>query len=192
VVGLVLLHRPGRTGVVVIGVAAILFLLGNLPFVASDLSHPSSFVQFSTTVLGTVTAVVGALAMVGALVRWPERAAGRLGGLAVIIVLLGLGFSVVASLFVTNQAAEPGDITVEAKETEFVPDTLRAKAGLVAVHVGNEDLSRHTFTIDALDVDLEIPGGKSRRVEFQAVPGTYDIECDVPGHEDMEGTLTVE
>lgn len=41
------------------------------------------------------------------------------------------------------------------------------------MQVGNEDLSRHTFTIAALGVDPEVPAGKSRRVEFEARPGTY-------------------
>lgn len=192
IVGLVLLGRPGRAGPLVIGIASLLFVLGNLPFVTSDLSHPSSFVQFSTTLVGAVASVVGAVAMVGALVRWPTRSAGQLGAAGAVVVVVGAAASLVASLVVSNQAADPGDITLEAKETEFVPDTARTRAGRVAVHVGNEDLSRHTFTIDALDVDLEVPGSKSRRVEFDAAAGTYQFECKVPGHEDMDGTLTVE
>ena len=191
VIGIAVLRRPGRAGPLLVGVVSILFLLSNLPFITDDLAHPSTFLQFSVTLVGTVAAVVGALAMVGALLGRPPTAV-PLAAVALVVIVVGVAASVLATLFVSNQAPEAGDVTLEAEETNFVPDEARARAGRVRVHVANEDLSRHTFTIDAIDVDLEVPGGKSRRVEFNSGPGVYQFECKVPGHEDMEGTLTVE
>ena len=190
-IAIVVLLRPGRTGPILVGVVSVLFFLGNLPFITSDLAHPSTFLQFSVTLLGTVAAFVGAVAMFGAVVGRPASAA-PLALVAAAVVVIGVAASVAASLFVSNQASESGDVTLEAKETKFAPDVARARAGRVGVHVANEDLSRHTFSIDGLNVDLEVPGSKSRRVEFDAGPGTYTFECKVPGHEDMDGVLTVE
>ncbi|MDQ3573970.1 MAG: cupredoxin domain-containing protein [Actinomycetota bacterium] len=187
-----LVRRPGKAGPIMVGVVSILFVLTSLPFIVEDVSHPASFLAFSTTLAGLVASVVGVLAMVGFLRGWPSASAAQVGVVALVVIVLGVGLSVVSSLFVSNQAAEGGDVVLKASEVEFKPDMARARAGRVSVHVGNEDLSRHTFTIDALDVDLEVPAGKSRRVEFSAQPGTYDFTCEVSGHEDMKGTLTVE
>ena len=50
----------------------------------------------------------------------------------------------------------------------------------------------HTFVIEALDVKEELSPNVGARVEFSAEPGEYEFNCDVPGHDDMKGTLTVE
>jgi plastocyanin len=191
-VGIALVRRPGKAGPIMIGVVSVLFVLGNLPFVVEDLSHPSSFLVFSTTLAALAAAIVGVVAMVGFLRGWPSAAAGQVGVAALVVLVLGVGLSVLASLFVSNQGAEPGDLAFKASDTKFKPSTAQTKAGRASVHVGNEDLSRHTFTIEALGVDLEVPAGKSRRVEFDARPGTYTYTCEVNGHEDMKGTLTVQ
>ena len=190
-IGIAVLRKPGKAGPILVGVVSMLFLLTNLPFITSDLAHPSTFLQFSVTLIATVASVVGFIAMFGAVIGRPA-ASGAVTLVAAVVIALGVGASLLANVLVSNQAAEAGDVTLTAKEIEFLPDDARARAGRVAVHVGNEDLSRHTFTIDALDVDLEVPGGKSRRVEFDAGPGTYEYVCKVPGHEDMKGTLIVE
>ena len=56
---------------------------------------------------------------------------------------------------------------------------------------GNEDPIRHTFVIEELEVSLELPANTARRVDFDAASGTYRFFCDVPGHDDMVGVLTV-
>ena len=190
--GIALVRRPGKAGPIMVGVVSVLFVLGNLPFVVEDLSHPTSFLVFSTTLAGLAAAIVGVVAMVGFLRGWPSATAGRVGAVAGAIFVLGTALSVVASLFVSNEGAESGDLALEASNTKFKPATAQAKAGRVAVAVANEDLARHTFTIETLGVDLQVPAGKSRRVEFDARPGTYTYTCEVDGHEDMKGTLTVQ
>ena len=51
---------------------------------------------------------------------------------------------------------------------------------------------RHTFTIEELGVDLEVPAHKAGRIDIDAAPGIYQFVCSVPGHEAMTGTLIIE
>jgi uncharacterized cupredoxin-like copper-binding protein len=54
-------------------------------------------------------------------------------------------------------------------------------------------LGEHTFTIDELGVDLNVPMGAERSVTFNAPAGEYRFYCGIPGHETigMYGILTV-
>jgi plastocyanin len=63
----------------------------------------------------------------------------------------------------------------------------------VTVALRNRDLFWHTFTIDALRVDIRAPVGRLRSATFEARPGTYSYYCRIPGHSalGMRGTLTV-
>ncbi len=78
-----------------------------------------------------------------------------------------------------------------AEDVEFAPTTLSG-SGTVGIFIQNEDPFRHTFAIDALDIELELPASTDRRIDIVAAPGTYDFFCSVPGHDDMVGTLTIE
>jgi plastocyanin len=82
---------------------------------------------------------------------------------------------------------------VETTNVAFVPDTLQASGGQVTVAVRNRDLFWHTFTIDALGVDVRAPVGRLRSAAFEARPGAYSYYCRIPGHATlgMRGTLTV-
>lgn len=55
----------------------------------------------------------------------------------------------------------------------------------------NRDPIRHTFAIEALNIEVELPANTARRVDVSAAPGTYEFKCTVPGHENMKGTLTL-
>ena len=63
----------------------------------------------------------------------------------------------------------------------------------------NDDLIIHTFTVQTLDIeitklDIDITvGPKSETlVELPPLePGDYPYTCEVPGHEEMKGTLVV-
>ena len=70
-------------------------------------------------------------------------------------------------------------------------EVLAASAGLIGFHVANRDQIRHTFVIEGTNVKLEVPASKERRVEVELAAGEYRFFCDVPGHERMEGVLTV-
>ena len=135
--------------------------------------------------LATVVAAVGALR------RWsarPRRAIGY-GTLGMVVALSAV--SVVAALSLEDDLAADGDLRFVAEDVEFAPDTLATDRGTLGVFIDNDDPIRHTFVIEELDVKVELPAGTARRVEFDAPPGTYRFICDVPGHEDMAGVLTV-
>ena len=153
-----------------------------------DLLVPGSLVAFS---------LAGFIGAVGAIVhlRDPEAgraAAGPTGILAVVFVAASLGL-VWGMTDAEAQAVPEGATVVETINVAFVPETLQAASGQVTVAVRNRDLFWHTFTIDALGVDVRAPVGRLRSVTFEARPGTYSYYCRIPGHETlgMRGTLTV-
>ena len=190
--GLVLLVRPGRSGPVTLGGAAILFVLVNLALLAGDLAHPDTFVTFFPAAIGLLAGVVGAIGLAGFLRRWPVRATGRVGAAASLLVLVALGVGLAATFSVEDDAPQEGDLAVVAEADEWAPDALTARgAGRVAGSVTSGDWRRHTFTIDELDVSVELPADTSRRVTFTAPPGEYEFRSSVPGQSEMTGILTV-
>ena len=87
-------------------------------------------------------------------------------------------------------SARPGDIRLVTRDVKFRPSTINTQIGTVSVHVTNEDSTRHTFTIDELGVDLNLPPNSTQRVSFEAEPGTYGFICS-PHESSMQGTLIV-
>jgi plastocyanin len=89
--------------------------------------------------------------------------------------------------------APPGALLVESRNVAFDPTALTAPAGKVTVAMRNRDLFWHTFTVDALALDLRVPVGRLRAATIDARPGTYRFYCGIPGHATlgMRGTLTV-
>ena len=203
-VTLFLLTREGRArtvGVVLGGVFAVLFLVGNLPFVIADVSHPDSFLPFLASAAGIVGSLLGFVAMLGALLAWPSPAVRPLtiaGGVAIIVLAI---VSLVSSLGVESDEAQPDDVVLIAQDVDFEPEgtnlertedaSLEVEEG-GAVFVENKDLYRHTFAIDELNLEVELPARAERRIEIDAPAGDYVFYCSVEGHEeDMRGTLTV-
>jgi plastocyanin len=153
-----------------------------------DLLVPAALVAFS---------LAGFIGAVGAIIhlRDPEAgrtAAGPTGILAVVFVVASLGL-VWAMTDAEAQVVPEGATEIETINVAFVPETIQAAAGQVTVAVRNRDLFWHTFTIDALRVDVRAPVGRLRTATFEARPGTYSFYCRIPGHETlgMRGTLTV-
>ena len=174
------------------GILGALAVLGNLPGLVSELTRPESAPAFILTLFSTLAVLVIVVAGFGVFFGFAAEAARPLvyGGAA--LFLVGAAASVVVAINTPSDAVAAGDITVTAEKVEFDPDGITAEAGTVGVWVDNRDGIHHTFTIEALDVDLEIPALKAKRVEFEAPAGTYDVVCTVPGHESMTATFTVE
>ena len=192
IVGIVLQRPRERVGTIVIGVGSLLLLAGNIPFVASDLGHPESFLPFVVMVVMLLGSLVAINAAVAYLLGASARPARRVAEVAVGLVLLSALFGAVSAMRADDTTARAGDLPVSAKNIEFEPAALRADAGRVSVHVDNGDLVHHNFTIDELDVALDVPAGRQRRTAFDAARGRYEFTCTVVGHEDMKGRLTVE
>ena len=184
--------RGGRASGIVVAVLALLFIAMNAPFIVPTLAVPASVVDFVSTawlVLASITAVIaGVMAFRHAGPASGARTMQRLmAGLGVVVVIV----SVVAMATYEEASGEQGDLQLTAEDIEFKEESLDADSGTVAVLVTNNDPTYHTFTIDELDVHVDIPQGSTARVEFEADAGEYEFYC-VPHETDMKGTLTVQ
>ena len=77
------------------------------------------------------------------------------------------------------------------KKNEFEPAEIStSRTGKLVIE--NNDPILHTFTIEALDIDVKVGPGSFETYTLDSVEaGEYVFNCKVSGHEDMDGTLTV-
>jgi plastocyanin len=106
------------------------------------------------------------------------------------VLVTSVAISAFAAVSVDDDVMAEGDVLVVAERAEFDPTEL-AVSSTSGVFIDNRDPVRHTFTVDALDVSVELPAGSARRIELDAPPGAYRFVCSVAGHESMTGTLVV-
>ena len=173
------------------GVLAIGGILSNLPFLVEDLSHPASWGSFIPNSISVVAGIGAAVAAVlsyrassTSLVRPTSMA---LVGVSAALVVL----SVVLTTTGSSDEPKMGDVRVSAEAFKY-PEALTAKSGLVGLLVENKDAFHHTFVIEGQDAKVDMPASKARRLEVNLKAGKYTYLCDVPGHETMTGTLTVQ
>lgn len=90
--------------------------------------------------------------------------------------------------------SESAEIELVAENLAYSETEVATERGHVSLSLENRDLFWHTFTIEELDVDLQVPLSAKMTVTFDAPPGEYRFFCDVPGHVQagMEGLLVVE
>ena len=153
-----------------------------------DLLIPGALVAFS---------LAGLIGAVGAIIHLRDPAAGRaaaapIGVLAVVFIFASLGL-VWAMTDAEAEVVPAGANEVQTVNIAFVPRSFEVSSGKVTVAVRNRDLFWHTFTIDALKVDVRAPVGRLRTATFETKPGTYTYYCRIPGHVTlgMRGTLRV-
>jgi plastocyanin len=88
-----------------------------------------------------------------------------------------------------------GSVTVVAQDSlSFDRDDYTASAGEVTIDYENGGNLTHTLLIDGVD-DFKLSvsaNGDTDEGTAELEPGDYRIYCDIPGHESMEATLTVE
>lgn len=116
--------------------------------------------------------------------------ATRVAYVAIAAIVIAVVVSGIATLSLENDTAAAGDLRIVTEDAEFTPTSVSG-SGAVGIFIENEDPIRHTFTIEALDLEVDVPGGTDRRVDITASPGTYEFVCKVPGYENMKGTLTI-
>ncbi len=113
----------------------------------------------------------------------------------VIAIVGALAAGLIAGTYHTQQAVGGGPGTkVTAKEYTFTPKTITTEAGAKQVTITNAGALEHTFVIDALKVKSPvIKPGQSVTIAVNLKKGTYQVYCDVPGHQQvgMVATLTV-
>jgi FtsH-binding integral membrane protein len=180
-----------RLGLAYAIVTAIAFL-GNVPVIVDDLVHIDSAPTFVLTLVSLLAAAMAVVAGLGAFFGWSATPIRGVAVAAVVVLVLGSVVSIAASTNATNDVAAGSDVSVVAQRIEFSPDTLVMDEAAEGVWIDNRDGIYHTFTIEALGIDVEIPAFKSRRIDLNAAPGTYSYVCTIPGHETMTGALIIE
>jgi plastocyanin len=198
-IGIVFLRiRSGLAGVIMIGVLSLDAAVFMLPAAASNSLHRDHFVNLLIPLSLAVISVSGLLAAIGSIFRHrrPEasgRTAAVVAQAMVAVFIVALIAGTVSQRASRAETARAGDIRVEMRNTAFLQTALQGQGGSISVAVSNHDLFWHTFTIDVLHVNADVPIGANRRVTFNAPPGRYEFYCRVPGHRaaGMHGTLTV-
>jgi uncharacterized cupredoxin-like copper-binding protein/mono/diheme cytochrome c family protein len=93
---------------------------------------------------------------------------------------------------------EAGDVatsdqfTVESHDIAFVPTEIEVPSDTeVTILLPNLGASPHNFSIDELDISVDIAPGETKEVKITAPEGEYEYYCNVPGHKEagMVGTL---
>jgi plastocyanin len=191
--GLLWLRRSTKGPAILLLVVFVLHLALGAPFALPALMLPASGGDFTTT-LATSLASLAAIAAAIALLRRKDVPSGDAPrSLAVVLgalFLVGAAFSVKATLDYEDATAQEGDLQLAAENIDFTEGSLEASPGEVSVFVDNKDATLHTFTIDELGVDLDLPASSAARVSFSAEPGTYEFYCE-PHKDVMQGTLTI-
>ncbi|MGH2735331.1 MAG: cupredoxin domain-containing protein [Actinomycetota bacterium] len=193
ITGAALVRRRDRAGGVLLAVLFVLVVALNAPFIVPSLSVPASTVDFLLAAISTPLAVVGAIAAVATARRRPVTTdlPRKVALGASTVIALAVVVAAVASFTYSDAVARPGDIRVTTEDFAFSKTALTTDGGKVAVFVDNKDGALHTFTVEELGVDLQVPAGKSARVVFDAGSGSYAFICK-PHEMDMKGTLEVD
>jgi plastocyanin len=197
ITGLALVARRARVGFVVLAFisAVITFYtftgaINNIQFgePLQDLILPAYLACASATLL--LSAIMAGLNRdnpdAGA------RSAIMVASSAVVLFIALVGIGALTG-DAASQALPASDIALATENMAFSTSELTVEAGKVTLLLANHDLFWHTFTIDALGVDVKAPIGGERVITFKAEPGTYTFYCAIPGHETigMRGTLIV-
>ncbi|MFN8594318.1 MAG: cupredoxin domain-containing protein [Thermomicrobiales bacterium] len=100
-----------------------------------------------------------------------------------------------------DQAAAQGEVpaaalapTVTAIDIAFQPNAVTIPANTdVTFTLPNNGAAPHNFSIDALNISVDLQPGETKTVVINAPAGSYEYYCNVPGHKEagMVGTLTV-
>jgi len=188
--GVVLKWRFNTRVSLAVAALAILGLAGNAPFLMEDLAHPESWGSFIPAAMAVIAGIASVVAAVAAIrtsnTRLVRPTLYAVEGLTFFAIAVSLALSFSAE----DASAEAGDLVVLAEGAEY-PDSI-AMTSPGGILIENRDRIRHTFVIEGTDVAVEVPALKSRRTDVSLPAGTYDYICDVPGHESMKGTLTVQ
>lgn len=193
------------------GLVAAAFAALNFAFIYAELGRPDHYPVFF---IGWLVVVGGAAGLVGGIAGFVDARRGLFGtprwaGFGATLVLLAAGF-LVGTLVATagmrfSETPAPADVALTPDATldvgladfAFAPEDVQIPANqIVLLRLSNTDPEPHTFTVDALGIDVEVASGKTAEVWLEAPAGTYPVYCrphsDVSGDEPegMVGTLT--
>ena len=172
-------------------VVTVVLVAGNLPQIVSSLSAPASAPSFVLTLASVLAPAAAVVAGLGAFFRWPVPAIRPTAIAVVAVFAVGAAASIAIAVTTESDVALVGDAQVTAERVAFAPEAITLASDATGVWVDNRDGVHHTFTVEALGIDLEIPALKAKRVDVAAAAGTYEVICTVPGHDNMTATLIV-
>jgi plastocyanin len=208
--GLFLAWKVGKWGLIPAVLLAVALLVMNAPFLPFALAHPEGGVEFIVVALFVAGAVLAIAGSGVSLAQWLRRSASagatpgqRLAltgylGLTAAVIVASIALTALAR---TSLAADvrAGTKPLTIKHFAYAESPLWVAPGdTVRLAVRNDDTALHTFTLEEAGIDVSIPPGAERLVEFTApASGTYTWYC-VPhsgpgeaGREGMVGTLIV-
>lgn len=198
------LVRRQRTAAKVIALVLLVLAAGAVFWTVFGLFTPGSFFDFMPAVL----VLPGALLALGAgiaSIRGKGRPVGGGERRAVTVILGVLGLLALASAVLTvtgretvdDDVAADADLVVDFEDFEFDKATYET-AGEVTVLVKNSDPFVHTFTVDDLDIDVDLGPFSEKLVTLPDESGTYVLYCephtsdpDDPSDDDMAAVLTI-
>lgn len=184
----------------VLGIVLSLLLFALVvPFASFPLSHPESATEFVPIIIMIIGALLGLVGAVVALIQSRrgtprDRAtSAERTGLATLMGILAMAalFSVVLTLTsrtpITAEA-RVGAASMQIANFAFSPATWQAHPGdTVRMVIKNDDNSMHTFTLPAAGVDVAIPPGAEKIVEFKVpAAGIYLWYC-IPHSAESDG-----
>jgi uncharacterized cupredoxin-like copper-binding protein/mono/diheme cytochrome c family protein len=91
-----------------------------------------------------------------------------------------------------GDVATSDQFTVESHDIFFQPTEIDVPSDTeVTILLPNLGAAPHNFSIDALDISVDIAPGETKDVTLTAPEGTYEYYCNIPGHKEagMVGTL---
>lgn len=118
------------------------------------------------------------------------------------VILIGSAATVATASLVLGACGGDGDddggsaadVTVVAEDTlSFDQGDYTAEAGEVTITYEAGGSMTHTLLIEGVDdFELQVSStGDSDTGTVELTPGSYELYCDIPGHESMRATLTV-
>ena len=193
VAGLVLSRMPGRLGTFLIVIGFLLTITLNMgyPGTITAFKNPASPIVFIPRLLAFVGGITGLVAGLQVLTgaEGPSEGASRVRAIALFLIVAGIGLSVFATLTYQSESAQEGDALIFASNSQFVEKSIQARELSPVVYFENQDLDLHTVTIERINFDLAVPGGKSKRAPLNAGRGFYDFYCRT--YPEMTGQIVV-
>lgn len=200
-IGLELMHfRSGRLGLIVLGLLFADTLAWTLSAALANVAQGEELIRLFIPASLSAISLAGVIAafVIFVLRRRPASSGAAvrtvaLGALALFAVMMLAGFVIGSSRGQTPPAARQPDLSLRTENMAFSTTELNGRPSQLTVFVDNRHVWWHTFTIDELKVDLQVPSSGKRSLSFTAAPGTYTFYCAIPGHAalGMKGTFTV-
>ena len=206
-----LVWRFGRWALILAALLSFALLGLVVPFSLFSLSHPESAIDFIPIVLMLAGASLGFVGSIVAIFQWRRKTVRAVGtsvewlavsgllGVVVMAMLLSIVLTL-TSHTVVSAAAKAGATSVQIKSFAFTPASLLVSpGGTVRLVIKNNDATLHTFTLPQAGVDVSVPPGSEKVIEFKApAAGSYQWFC-IPHssangatREGMVGTLQVQ